>query len=83
MANKKKRKTIESDEINIEIPGFSGNISVRKLQTYSVAGPRLVQLLEVLNNNWITLDLVDDITITWLENFKKEEWIAFINYIKR
>jgi hypothetical protein len=80
--NKKRKKTIESDKINIEIPGFSGKISARKLQTYSVAGPRLVQLLEVLNNNWVTLDLVDDITITWLENFKKDNWVAFIEYIK-
>ena len=41
-----------------------------------------MQLFKTLNNNWTTLDLVDNVTITWLENFCKEEWTAFINQIK-
>jgi len=40
--NKKRKKTIESDKINIEIPGFSRKISARKLQTYSITRPHLV-----------------------------------------
>jgi hypothetical protein len=81
--DKTNKKTIESDEVTIQMPGFSGNISARKLQTFTTSGPWLVELLETLNNNWTTLDLIDDITITWLENFRKEEWVEFIKYIKR
>jgi hypothetical protein len=81
--DKTNKKTIESDEVTIQMPGFSGNISARKLQTFTTSGPQLVELLETLNNNWTTLDLIDDITITWLENFRKEEWVEFIKYIKR
>jgi len=78
--DKTKNKTNESE---IQMPGFSGNITARKLQTFTTSGPRLVELLETLSNNWTALDLVDDITITWLENFRKEEWVEFIKYIKR
>lgn len=79
---KKRKRSLESDEILINIPGFSGTISLRKLNTFTIAGPRLMQLFKTLNNNWTTLDLVDNVTITWLENFRKEEWTAFINQIK-
>ena len=81
-ANKRKQ-TIESDEVSIQMPRFFGNISARKLQTFTTSGPRLVELLEALNNNWITCDLIDDITITWLENFNKDQWMEFIDNIKR
>ena len=70
---KKRKRSIESDEISINIPGFSGKISLRKLNTFTIAGPRLMQLFKTLNNNWTTLDLVDNVMITWLENFCKEE----------
>ncbi|CAG8598473.1 4705_t:CDS:2, partial [Dentiscutata heterogama] len=46
------------------------------------AGPRLTELIKALNNNWTTFDLVDDIRITWLENFRKNEWDEFIKCIK-
>jgi hypothetical protein len=81
-ANKRKQ-TIESDEVSIQMPRFFGNILARKLQTFTTSGPHLVELLEALNNNWITCDLIDDITITWLENFNKDQWMEFINHIKR
>jgi len=68
--------------LNINIPGFIGNISSRKLTTFITAGPRLHQLLEILNNNWVLLDIIDDVSITWLENMRKDEWIAFIKNIK-
>ncbi|CAG8728478.1 7350_t:CDS:2, partial [Dentiscutata heterogama] len=41
----KRKKTIESDEVTIQIPGFSDNISTRKLQTYTTFEARLVKLL--------------------------------------
>ena len=70
-------------DLTINISGFSGRISSRKLQTFITAGPRLKQLLGALNNNWVLLDFIDDVSITWLENFRKEEWSAFINEIKK
>ncbi|RIB25404.1 hypothetical protein C2G38_2166053 [Gigaspora rosea] len=42
------------------MPGFSGNISARKLQTYTISGPHLVELLEALNNNWVLCDLLHE-----------------------
>jgi len=78
--DKTKNKTNESE---IQMSGFSGNITARKLLPFTTSGPRLFELLETLSNNWTALDLVDDITITWLENFHKEEWVEFIKYIKR
>ncbi|CAG8657548.1 7189_t:CDS:2, partial [Dentiscutata heterogama] len=54
---------LESDEVTIQMPGFSSNILARKLQTYTTSGPCLVKLLETLNNNWVLYDLIDDITI--------------------
>jgi hypothetical protein len=77
----KRKKTISETNLVIDIPGFSGKISSRKLSTFIAAGPRLMQLLEILNKDWVTLDLIDDVTVTWLENFRKEEWEEFINII--
>ena len=70
-------------DLTIDIPGFSGMISSRKLQTFITAGPRLIQLLNALNNNWVLFDMIDDVSITWLENFRKEKWSAFIDKIKK
>lgn len=80
-----KRKRGESSDnldLNIDIPGFSGSISTRKLYTFIAAGPRLIELLNTLNNNWVLLDIVDSVTITWLENFRNNEWDTFIKEIK-
>jgi hypothetical protein len=84
-SKKRKRSTIETNptDLIINIPGFSGKISSRKLSTFIAAGPRLMELLQTLNNNWVTLDLIDEVTITWLENFRKEEWNEFIKKINR
>jgi hypothetical protein len=83
-SKKRKRNVIEENplDLTINIPGFSGKISSRKLSTFIIAGPRLKELLEALNNNWAILDLVDDVTITWIENFRKEEWNEFIKKIE-
>jgi hypothetical protein len=84
-SKKRKRSTIETNptDLIINIPGFSGKISSRKLSTFIAAGPRLMELLQTLNNNWVTLDLIDEVTITWLENFRKKEWNEFIKKINR
>ena len=80
---RKKNQDVESySDLNINIPGFVENISSRKLTTFITAGPHLHQLLEALNNNWVLLDIIDDISITWLENIRKDEWEAFIKNIK-
>jgi hypothetical protein len=78
---KRKRGQTENLDLAINIPGFLGNISSRKLHTFIAAGPRLMKLLHALNDNWVLLDIVDDITITWLENFCNDEWDAFIKEI--
>ncbi len=82
---KRKRDIMEESplDLTINIPGFSGKLSTRKLSTFITAGPRLMDLLDALNNNWAILDLIDDVTITWLENFRKDEWDEFINKIKQ
>jgi hypothetical protein len=79
-SRKRKRNVAEENplDLNINIPGFSGKLSSRKLSTFIAAGPRLMELLNALNNNWAILDLIDDITITWLENFRKDDWSEFI-----
>ncbi|CAG8816640.1 18649_t:CDS:1, partial [Gigaspora rosea] len=77
----KKKKLVTLDEISINIPGFVGKVSARKLKTFTTAGPRLVELLKALNDNWVILDLVDYTTITWLANIKKDEWIELIHQI--
>ncbi|RIB02759.1 hypothetical protein C2G38_2226949 [Gigaspora rosea] len=56
-------------------------VSARKLKTFTTAGPRLVELLKALNDNWVILDLVDYTTITWLADIKKDEWIELIHQI--
>jgi hypothetical protein len=82
-SKKRKKDAIQENplDLTINIPGFSDKLSSRKLSTFIVAGPRLIELLGSLNNNWAILDLVDDVTITWLENFRKDEWNEFINKI--
>jgi hypothetical protein len=81
---KRKRNQVPEEfmDLRVNIPGFSGQISSRKLATFIIAGPRLVELLQALNNNWVVLDIIDDISITYLENFRKDEWSAFIKNIK-
>ncbi|CAG8578193.1 12339_t:CDS:2, partial [Dentiscutata heterogama] len=49
------------------------NISSKKPTTFITAGPRLHQLLKALNNNWVLLDIIDDVSITWLESMRKDE----------
>ncbi|CAG8569308.1 45088_t:CDS:2 [Gigaspora margarita] len=77
----KKKILVTLDEITINIPGFCGKVSACKLKIFTTAGPRLVELLKALNNNWVILDLVDYTTITWLANIKKDEWIELIHQI--
>lgn len=74
-SKKRKRSVSETNltDLVINIPGFNRRISSRKLSTFIAAGPRLMELLETLKNNWVALDLIDDVTVTWLENFRKEE----------
>ncbi|CAG8699380.1 4962_t:CDS:2, partial [Dentiscutata heterogama] len=63
---RKKNQDLESfSDLNINIPGFVGNISSRKLITFITAGSSLYQLLEALNNNWVLLDIINDISIIW------------------
>ena len=51
-STKRKRTTDKNQpDLIINIPGFSGNIASRKLQTFITAGSHLVELLNVLNNN--------------------------------
>ena len=67
----------------INISDFSKKNSLKKLQIFITTDFHLVQLLDVLNNNWILLDMIDNVNITWLENFYKKEWIIFISEIKK
>jgi hypothetical protein len=46
-----KKKLVALDEISINIPGFCGKVSARKLKTFTTAGPRLVELLKALDDN--------------------------------
>ncbi|CAG8673350.1 11374_t:CDS:2, partial [Ambispora leptoticha] len=49
----KKKKLVTVDEISINIPEFCDKVSACKLKIFTTAGPRLVELLNALNDNWM------------------------------